>query len=171
LESDVDFAVDRRVPSSRACVFLQHPLKEQLVADPRVRLKTNLEPELRGGVVKADISRVPPSRPKMRCGPSIGFPSDDAIGRFAAWLFAAPFQFAARDQPPLTRLKLWRPSPWRISIRPAGSSRVNDYSRTSSYPQRSSAARTRCSLKSSPSVADVVPGPDCLSIVLVSAVA
>ena len=60
LESAVDFvqligmgAIESRMR------FLATSLKEQLSQIGGVRLKTNLEPELSGGVVKADIRRVP----------------------------------------------------------------------------------------------------------------
>jgi selenocysteine lyase/cysteine desulfurase len=60
LEAAVDFvqligmgAVESRMR------FLATSLKEQLSQIGGVRLKTNLEPELSGGVVKADVSRVP----------------------------------------------------------------------------------------------------------------
>jgi selenocysteine lyase/cysteine desulfurase len=63
LEAAVDFvqligmgAVESRMR------FLATSLKEQLSQIGGVRLKTNLEPELSGGVVKADISRVPPKQ-------------------------------------------------------------------------------------------------------------
>jgi selenocysteine lyase/cysteine desulfurase len=60
LESAVDFAllIGTSAIESRMR-FLATSLKEQLSQITGVRLKTNLEPELSGGVVKADISRVP----------------------------------------------------------------------------------------------------------------
>jgi selenocysteine lyase/cysteine desulfurase len=60
LESAVDFALLIGMSAIESRMrFLATSLKEQLSQIPGVRLKTNLEPELSGGVVKADISRVP----------------------------------------------------------------------------------------------------------------
>jgi selenocysteine lyase/cysteine desulfurase len=60
LESAVDFAQLIGTPAIESRMrFLATSLKEQLSQIPGVRLKTNLEPELSGGVVKADILRVP----------------------------------------------------------------------------------------------------------------
>lgn len=60
LESAVDFAllIGMGTVESRMRL-LATSLKEQLSQVPGVKLKTNLEPELSGGVVKADIARVP----------------------------------------------------------------------------------------------------------------
>src|ERR1700676_1659332 len=60
LESAVDFALLIGIGAIESRMrFLATSLKEQLSQIPGVRLKTNLEPELSAGVVKADISRVP----------------------------------------------------------------------------------------------------------------
>ena len=60
LESAVDFALLIGMSAIESRMrFLATSLKEQLSQIAGVRLKTNLEPELSGGVVKADISRVP----------------------------------------------------------------------------------------------------------------
>jgi isopenicillin-N epimerase len=60
LESAVDFAQLIGIGAIESRMrFLATSLKEQLSQIPGVRLKTNLEPELSGGVVKADILRVP----------------------------------------------------------------------------------------------------------------
>jgi len=60
LESAVDFALLIGMGAIESRMrLLATSLKEQLSQIPGVRLKTNLEPELSGGVVKADISRVP----------------------------------------------------------------------------------------------------------------
>src|SRR5580704_13512550 len=59
LESAVDFAQLIGIGAIESRMrFLSTSLKEQLSQIPGVRLKTNLEPELSGGVVKADIPRV-----------------------------------------------------------------------------------------------------------------
>ncbi|HLK18310.1 MAG TPA: aminotransferase class V-fold PLP-dependent enzyme [Bryobacteraceae bacterium] len=60
LESAVDFVqlIGMNAVESRMR-FLATSLKEQLSQIGGVRLKTNLEPELSGGVVKADIAKVP----------------------------------------------------------------------------------------------------------------
>jgi selenocysteine lyase/cysteine desulfurase len=60
LESAVDFAllIGMRTIESRMR-FLATSMKEQLSQVGGVKLKTNIEPELSGGVVKCDISRVP----------------------------------------------------------------------------------------------------------------
>ncbi len=60
LESAVDFAllIGTRAIESRMR-FLATSMKEQLSQVGGVTLKTNIQPELSGGVVKCDISRVP----------------------------------------------------------------------------------------------------------------
>lgn len=60
LESAIDFVslIGIRNIESRMR-FLATSMKEQLAQIPGVRLKTNLEPELSGGVVKCDSSRIP----------------------------------------------------------------------------------------------------------------
>ena len=60
LESAIDFAllIGPAAIESRMR-FLATSLKEQLSQVGGVKLKTNIEPELSGGVVKADIARVP----------------------------------------------------------------------------------------------------------------
>jgi len=60
LESAVDFALMIGIGAIESRMrFLATSLKEQLSQISGARLKTNLEPELSGGVVKADITRVP----------------------------------------------------------------------------------------------------------------
>jgi len=60
LEAAVDFVQLIGMPAVESRMrFLATSLKEQLSQIGGVRLKTNLEPELSGGVVKADISNVP----------------------------------------------------------------------------------------------------------------
>jgi len=60
LESAVDFAllIGTNAIESRMRL-LATSMKEQLSQAAGVKLKTNMEPELSGGVVKADIGRVP----------------------------------------------------------------------------------------------------------------
>ena len=60
LESAVDFVqlIGMSAVESRMR-FLATSLKEQLAQIGGVRLKTNLDPELSGGVVKADVTKVP----------------------------------------------------------------------------------------------------------------
>ena len=60
LESAIDFACLIGVPNIEARVrLLATRLKEQLREMPGVLLKTNLEPELSGGVVKCDLRNMP----------------------------------------------------------------------------------------------------------------
>ena len=60
LESAVDFALLIGMSAIESRVrLLATSMKEQLSQVPGVRLKTNIQPELSGGVVKADIGRVP----------------------------------------------------------------------------------------------------------------
>ncbi len=60
LESAVDFAQLIGTPAIESRMrYLATSLKEQLSQISGVRLKTNLQPELSGGVVKAEILRVP----------------------------------------------------------------------------------------------------------------
>jgi isopenicillin-N epimerase len=59
LESAVDFALLIGIPAIESRMrLLATSMKEQLSQIGGVRLKTNIQPELSGGVVKADISRV-----------------------------------------------------------------------------------------------------------------
>ena len=60
LESAIDFVslIGSRTVESRVR-FLASSMKEQLSQIGGVKLKTNIEPELSGGVVKCDINRVP----------------------------------------------------------------------------------------------------------------
>lgn len=60
LESAVDFALLIGMSTIESRVrLLATSMKEQLSQISGVRLKTNMEPELSGGVVKADLARVP----------------------------------------------------------------------------------------------------------------
>jgi isopenicillin-N epimerase len=63
LESAVDFALLIGIGAIESRMrFLATSMKEQFSQVGGVRLKTNIQPELSGGVVKADISRVPPKQ-------------------------------------------------------------------------------------------------------------
>src|SRR5579871_3345715 len=60
LEAAVDFTLLLGVRAIESRMrLLATSMKEQLSQTPGVKLKTNIEPELSGGVVKADIVRVP----------------------------------------------------------------------------------------------------------------